>query len=241
MINVLHLYYDLLNLYGENANSRSIVYNLKLNNIKVKCDLKSINDKIDFDDYDIIYIGSGSEDNIKLALGDLINRKEDLLKYIESDKYLFLTGNSMDMFGKYIEENDEKIDCLNIFDYHTKFTDSSTFKNASADRIVGEVIADTSLIKYKVIGFQNRCDLNINIKNSLFKVNTKYSNDTKSKNEGFVYKNVYATHLIGPLFIRNPYLLDYFLSKICKDKKLKFKYQDKTSIEAYKKYLSNFS
>ena len=241
MINVLHLYYDLLNLYGENANSRSIVYNLKLNNIKVKCDLKSINDKIDFEDYDIIYIGSGSEDNIKLALSDLINRKDDLLKYIESDKYLFLTGNSMDMFGKYIEENNEKIDCLGIFDYHTKLTLSSTFKNASADRIVGEVIADTSLIKHKVIGFQNRCDLNLNVKNSLFKVNTKYSNDTKSKNEGFVYKNVYATHMIGPLFIRNPYLLDYFLSKICKDKKLKFKYQDKTSIEAYKKYLSNFS
>ena len=36
MINVLHLYYDLLNLYGENANLRSIVHNLELNNIKVK-------------------------------------------------------------------------------------------------------------------------------------------------------------------------------------------------------------
>ena len=36
MINVLHLYYDLLNLYGENANTRCIVHNLKLNKIKVK-------------------------------------------------------------------------------------------------------------------------------------------------------------------------------------------------------------
>ena len=33
MINVLHLYYDLLNLYGENANLRAIVHNLELNNI----------------------------------------------------------------------------------------------------------------------------------------------------------------------------------------------------------------
>ena len=71
MINVLHLYYDLLNLYGENANTRCIVHNLELNNIKVKVDLKSINDKIDFNKYDIIYIGSGSEEDILIALEDL--------------------------------------------------------------------------------------------------------------------------------------------------------------------------
>ena len=35
MINILHLYYDLLNLYGENANTRCIVKNLERNNIKV--------------------------------------------------------------------------------------------------------------------------------------------------------------------------------------------------------------
>ena len=68
MINVLHLYYDLLNLYGENANLRAIVHNLELNNIKVKVDLKTINDQIDFEKYDIVYIGQGSEENLLLAL-----------------------------------------------------------------------------------------------------------------------------------------------------------------------------
>ena len=42
MINVLHLYYDLLNLYGENANTRCIKEELTRSNIKVKVDLKSI-------------------------------------------------------------------------------------------------------------------------------------------------------------------------------------------------------
>ena len=36
MINVLHLYYDLLNLYGENANTRCLVHTLELNNITLK-------------------------------------------------------------------------------------------------------------------------------------------------------------------------------------------------------------
>ena len=71
MINVLHLYYDLLNLYGENANTRCIEYMLKLNNIKVNIDYKSINDQIDIQEYDLIYISQGSEDNLLLALKDI--------------------------------------------------------------------------------------------------------------------------------------------------------------------------
>ena len=38
MIRILHLYYDLLNLYGENANTRCLNHLLSLNNIKVSVD-----------------------------------------------------------------------------------------------------------------------------------------------------------------------------------------------------------
>ena len=48
MIKILHLYYDLLNLYGENANVRCIVHNLERSNIKVHVDLRSINEQINF-------------------------------------------------------------------------------------------------------------------------------------------------------------------------------------------------
>ncbi|MDD6272782.1 MAG: hypothetical protein PUA90_04630 [bacterium] len=238
MINVLHLYYDLLNLYGENANTRCIVHNLELNNIKVKVDLKSINDKIDFNKYDIIYIGSGSEEDILIALEDLKLRKQEIKKYIEDNKYLFLTGNSMDMFGKYIDTINTKVDALNIFDYYVEYLNEDVFHNASRNRIVGEVRAKSKIISEEIIGFQNRCDLVINSKSPLFETNEKYSNDLKNNKEGFNYKNVYATHIIGPLFIRNPYLIDYFLYNICKLKKLKYKSLDKISIKAYEKHTS---
>lgn len=240
MINVLHLYYDLLNLYGENANTRCIVHNLELNKIKVNVDLKSIKDQINFDKYDIIYIGSGSEDNLLLALKDLNKRRDEIKKYIDSGKFLLLTGNSMDMFGKHIIVNDEKIRALSIFDYYTKFINESTFKNASSDRIVGEIKGSTKLIKDKIIGFQNRCDLNFDIKSYLFETDEKYSNDLTNTHEGFMFKNVYATHIIGPLLIRNPYFTNYILNKLCEEKELKYKSLDELSIKAYKKYLENF-
>lgn len=238
MINVLHLYYDLLNLYGENANTRCIKRALELNKIKVNVDLKSIGDKIDFKKYDLIYIGSGSEEDLLLALDDIKTRKEELKKYIEEDKYLILTGNAMDLFGEYIE-TDKRTDALGIFKYQTKFINESIFENASTDRIVGEIKAKTKLIKQEIIGFQNRCDLNLNIKTPLFKIDKKFSNDLENENEGFTYKNVYATHIIGPLLIRNPYLTDYILSNLCEDKKLKYEVSDQLSIDAYNKYINN--
>lgn len=241
MINVLHLYYDLLNLYGENANTRCIKRNLELNNIKCNVDLKSINDEIKFDNYDLIYIGCGSEENLLLALKDLMKRKKEIKKFINDNKFLILTGNSMDLFGAYIKHDNKKINALNVFDYYTKLINERTFKNASSDRIVGEIKGTTKLIKEIIIGFQNRCDINYNVSNPLFKVNEKYSNDLTNEDEGFSYKNVYATHIIGPLLIRNPYLTDYLLNKLCNNKKLKYTSKDQTSIKAYKKYLENFN
>ena len=241
MINVLHLYYDLLNLYGENANTRCIKEELTRSNIKVKVDLKSINDKIDFEKYDIIYIGSGSEESLELALEDILKRKDDFKKYIESNKYLILTGNSMDLFGKYIKTKEAKLDALDIFDYYTEYIKEASFKNASSDRIVGEIKGKTNLIKETIIGFQNRCDYVYNIKTPLLEVEEKFSNDGTNNSEGFTYKNVYATHTIGPILIRNPYLTDYILNNVCKSKKLNYKIEKTTSKEAYKKYLENFN
>ncbi len=241
MINILHLYYDLLNLYGENANTRCLVHNLKLNNIKAHVDLKSINDKIDFQKYDLIYIGSGSEDNLFLSLNDLMKRKKDIKEYIESNKYLILTGNSIDLFGNFIQTEEKKINALGIFNYYTKFANVNNSDSASKDRIVGEVTASSKLIQEKIIGFQNRCDLNYKIKSPLFKINQNYSNDLNNTHEGFTYKNVYATHIIGPLLIRNPYFTNYILSKLCEDKNLKYENLDELSINAYNKYLENFN
>ena len=240
MINVLHLYYDLLNLYGENANTRSIKYNLELNKIKVNVDLKSLNDEINFEKYDLIYIGSGSEDNMKLALNDILKRKKEIKKFIESNKYLILTGSSMDLFGKYIKTLDDKLDALNIFDYHTEYLTETNLKNAAKNRVVGEIKASTNLIEETIIGFQNRCDLVFNVKTPLFKTQQQYSNDLTNEEEGFTYKNVFATHIIGPLLIRNPYFTDYILTKLCNDKNLKYKSLDETAKIAYKKYLENF-
>ena len=57
-IKLLHLYYDILNIYGENGNMRALVKVLEYQGLKVNVDFKTIDDEINFNDYDFIYVGS---------------------------------------------------------------------------------------------------------------------------------------------------------------------------------------
>ena len=72
-----------------------------------------------FSKYDFVYIGSGTENNQKIALNDLLRYKKDIKDYIESGKFLLATGNSIELFGKYIIDLlEKKHKGLNIFPYY---------------------------------------------------------------------------------------------------------------------------
>ncbi len=242
-IKIAHLYYDLMNLYGENGNIRALKKAFERQGIKPEISFLTINENINFEDYDIYYMGMGSEESEMLVLNDIFKYKEDIKKAIDNGKYFFMTGNSFELFGKFIIDfNENKIECLNIFDYYVKITTLKDVKNASTFRIVGEVAGYSSFIPYKVIGFQNRSGVVFDNNYPLFNLYKGTGNKPKDKNEGFNYKNFYGTYIIGPLFIRNPYLTYYFVKKIIleKDKSFKFKMINTPEIKAYKKYLENF-
>ena len=96
IINICYLYYDLLNLYGEIGNIKALTKCFETQKIKVNVDRLSINDNIDFNKYDLIYIGCGTENNLLIALNDLLRYKKEINEYIESNKFIIATGNSID-------------------------------------------------------------------------------------------------------------------------------------------------
>lgn len=218
---IAHLYYDLMNLYGESGNIKALKYSLKKQNAKVVVDNVTIGDDIDFNKYDVVYIGSGTESNQLIVLNDLMKYKIEIKKYIEEDKIIISTGNSIELFGKSINENK----ALNIFDYSSKSVDK---------RIVGDVIVPMKNVKDDVIGFQNRGSV---IENS------NYPMFESDGSLGVNYKNFYGTYILGPILVRNPELNKYFVNKILKSKNKNFKFKrfdlklDKT---AYMKYLETY-
>ncbi len=240
MIKIAHLYYDILNLYGEDGNLKALSYALSTLNIEHKIEKLTINDNIDFMLYDFVYIGSGTEKNLILALQDIKKYTNDIKKYIENDKIFLVTGNALDMFGKYIKLKDEsKISTLDIFNFSSK---------ENSDRIVCEVMFKMSTIS-PLIGFYNHSNILCHnlVKNysSLFEITKTIGLDITSTEEGITQKNFFGTYIIGPLLVRNPELLKFFVSRIidiCNVKledntpKLNLDFESKSKNEFIKNY-----
>lgn len=221
---IAHLYYDLMNLYGEIGNIKALKYSLENAGVKVVIDKLTVNDNIDFSKYDILYIGSGTENNELMVLNDIKKYKNELKKYIEDNKFVIATGNSIELFGKTIF-NKKEYKSLNIFDYSSKIIDK---------RIVGDIIIPMKNVNKDIIGFQNRGSIMENNNYQLF--DSDYT-------LGINYKNFYGTYILGPILVRNPELNKYLVNKLlkCKNKKFKPKNIDlNLDKKAYTNYLKTY-
>ena len=87
-IKVAHLYYDLMNLYGESGNVKALKMQLEGQGIKTTIKFLTIDDDLNFKDYDIVYIGSGTENNQKIVLNHLLKYKKDIEDAIEKGVYI---------------------------------------------------------------------------------------------------------------------------------------------------------
>ena len=208
-ITIAHLYYDLLNLYGECGNVRILKKILEEQNVDVVVKFLTVDDKLNFEDYDFVYMGMGIEDNLKIANKHLKKYKKDIQKYIEDGKYFICTGNSYELFGKEIAFESETIKTLGIFDYKSKIIE---------ERKIMEISAKTDMIDKELVGFMNTGSTNDNEKENFL----KNINNT-DENEGIIYKNFIGTYLIGPLLVRNPELLKLIVKKIIKEKDSKYR------------------
>ena len=84
IIKVLHLYHDLMNLYGEYGNIAVLCRYLEDAGIEVQLDKVSVDDSFNITDYNFVYCGAGTERNQKVALADLISHKDELKTYIKN-------------------------------------------------------------------------------------------------------------------------------------------------------------
>lgn len=203
-ITIGHLYYDLMNLYGEIGNIKVLTYHLKSQGIKVNIKNLSIDDDINFDELDLIYIGSGTNNNQLLVLNDILKYKEDIHKYYNDNKFFLITGNAIELFGEQIIDIDNNVhEGLKLFDYYTK---------ENKKRIVNEVYIPSLFTKENILGFNNHFG-------SIYKDNIKLDNK-------FIFNNnFYGTYTLG-LLPRNPSFTKYFIKQLIINKNKKFKIKD---------------
>ena len=206
-----HLYADLFNVfYLEKCNDKIEVIYTKFGDKPY-----FVNHKVD-----MIYIGSVSDDMIPIIIDELMPYKKKIKELIDNNTLFLITGNALEIFGKYILEDNKKIECLECFNYHIE----KDMKDKHISWFKG---------KYKdmtIIGHKNQYSKLYEKKLDFIDTKEGYSSNYETSNEGIHYKKFYATYLLGPLCILNPYFTKYILKELGLSDKL---YLENDIIEAY--------
>ena len=115
---ILHMYHDVMNLYGEYANVLAVRDMIIKSGEPCEVVKKSCGDDVNFDEYDFVYIGSGTERGQKSVLADFLPKRDAFKAYVDSGKAALLTGNAFEMLGKTITDCDGNVfEGLSLFDF----------------------------------------------------------------------------------------------------------------------------
>lgn len=223
-----------MNLYGENGNIKALKKALESLGCNVVVKLLSLDDTLHFEDYDFVYMGTGTEANQRIVLEHLKPYQEQIKEAWNNGTYFLMTGNALELFGKQIiySENDQ-VEGINLFPFVTKIENF---------RIVDEAFMKCKFLKDPVLGFQNHSGIQDNISSPLFEVIKGTGYKPNCQIEGIHVKNFFGTYLIGPILIRNPKLLKYFCGKLLKQKNISVEKKLNLTLEehAYKEFIKNY-
>ena len=223
------LFPEFCNLYGDISNIKYLkkcLPNAKFYETAFDEELIFIKEKVNF-----IYLGPMTEKMQEKVINKLKPYKEIIKELIDENVVFLVTGNAIEIFGKYIENEDgTKIDALDIFDIYAKrdmlHRHNSIFIGNWED--------------IKVVGFKSQFTFAYgNNENDYFaKVEKGIGLNKESKLEGIQKNNFIGTYLLGPILILNPMFTKKIIEKMgIEDVKLAF---EEDTIAAYNQRLSEF-
>ncbi len=210
-LNIVHLYPDLLNLYGDKGNMEALKMRLLWRNMGANViDITASDNHIDFKNADIIFLGGGADREMETVSNLLSSYREELKTYIENDGVMLCVCGGYQLMGKYYKTSQKEIAGMEILD----ITTTSDEKN----RLIGNVVLESDEFG-KIAGFENHGGRTVIGSHSpLGKVLVGHGNNGESGFEGVIYKNLIGTYLHGPLLPKNPKLCDSILERALKRK-----------------------
>lgn len=206
-LTILHLYPDCMSLYGEYANVMVLRRHLEVMGASVTVETALFEDAPGFQRADFIYMGAGTERTQKSALMALLPRKEELKAAVDRGAVLLFTGNAMELLGASVTDvTGDAWPGLALAQFTTVETDK---------RVPEDVIAHTGLLDGPVVGFMNKCSVTKGVASPLFeRLSLGLGNEEEGGPEGYVSGNVFATHLTGPVLVKNPDFADFLVKRI---------------------------
>ena len=202
-LEIVHLYHDLLNTYGDDGNVKILKIRAEKRGINVTVKKVSVGDS--FKDTDILFLGGGQDYEQTLAAEDMVKNRAELIKSYTEDGGvgLFICGGYQLIGGYFVDGAGKKIKGADVLPVHSE---------AGEGRFTGNIIVKNSL--ETLVGFENHFGRTyIDGGEALGEVLFGNGNNGKDKKEGVIYKNAIGTYMHGPLLSKNPALCDDLIRK----------------------------
>lgn len=207
-LRIVHMYSELLNLYGDSGNMLVLAHRLKQRQIPFEIVEVHVGDSISLSSADIVFIGGGSDREQKIVCSALQTFRDELAAYVEDGGVLAAVCGGYQLLGHYYLLDDEKIKGLSLVDLYT---------DRGTPRLIGNIAIKSSICPHPIVGYENhggRTHLAGDI-TPLGVVEYGHGNDGETGYEGCLYKHVLGTYIHGPLFPKNPGVADFLLRTAC--------------------------
>lgn len=213
-INILHLYPDLLNLYGDFGNILALFHRAKRHNITICYHTLRIGDSRNLSDYDLFFMGGGQDSEQSALTQDILARKDELTRAIENDIPMLAICGGYQLLGReFITVDNTTIPGLGILPITTR---------AGEHRLIGNTMYHCDLLKDTdplLLGFENHSgrsyldpDAVEKGARPLARVLKGYGNNDDKLTEGCIYHKVVATYSHGSFLPKNPAMTDFLLA-----------------------------
>ena len=201
-INIVHLYPEEMNMYGDSGNVLVLAQRLKWRNIGYQITRVGVGETIPIETH-IVVAGGGQDANQQTVASDLQRKAVAIKKLADNEIPMLMICGMYQLFGHYFKNANKRIKGIGLFDMHTI---------AESNRPIGNISIKTKW--GEIVGYENHSG-----RTYLDSLDTKFGaaslgmgNNGKDKTEGAIYKNVFGSYLHGPLLAKAPEFADYLLS-----------------------------
>jgi len=199
-LKLIHFYPDLMSLYGSYANVAVLKRHLEAMGNTVTVETVQPGEDSEIAGADFLFMGAGTERSQKAALADFIRFGDAVKAAAEQGVPMLFCGTAMELLGKTITDDEGR--------EYAGIALADFVSRQEKHRTVEDVFGYTDLYPEAVVGFMNKSSVITGVETPLLSgMELGFGNAGKNAPEGFHWKNVFASHLTGPILVKNPRLL----------------------------------
>ena len=205
-LQILHLYPELLNLYGDSGNILVLRKRLEWRHLGCTVHEVHMGERASLTGIDLAFIGGGSDREQRIVCDELQRQRSELAAFVEDGGVLLAVCGGYQLLGHSYLMGNEEVRGLSLVDLYT---------DRGSPRLIGNVMVESRIAPQPIVGYENhggRTHLGARVE-PLGRVLFGNGNDGKSGQEGCLYRNVVGTYVHGPLLPKNPGVADWLLSR----------------------------